>query len=182
MVKLKKLINFFGGPSTGKSTYAAELYSDMKKRKLSVELVTEFPKDLIWDGLDTILLCDQLFVFANQHRRINRLVGKVEYIITDSPILLSTIYFNKKENIYNYDIFNKLVLDTFNKYPNLNILLERNSYVPFEQTGRKENIDLSKELDLNIDNYLSSNNINYYKHSNNIIFNTLNYLELIKYV
>ncbi len=75
MVKLKKLINFFGGPSTGKSTYAAELYSDMKKRKLSVELVTEFPKDLIWDGLDTILLCDQLFVFANQHRRINRLVG-----------------------------------------------------------------------------------------------------------
>lgn len=182
MVKLKKLINFFGGPSTGKSTYAAELYSDMKKRKLSVELVTEFPKDLIWDGLDTILLCDQLFVFANQHRRINRLVGKVEYIITDSPILLSTIYFSKKENIYNYDIFNKLVLDTFNKYPNLNILLERNSYVPFEQTGRKEDIDLSKELDLNINNYLSNNNINYYKHSNNIIFNTLNYLELIKYV
>ena len=182
MVKLKKLINFFGGPSTGKSTYAAELYSDMKKRKLSVELVSEFPKDLIWDGLDTILLCDQLFVFANQHRRINRLVGKVEYIITDSPILLSTIYFNKKENIYNYDIFNNLVLDTFNKYPNLNILLERNSYVPFEQTGRKEDASNSKILDNNIETYLNNNNINYYKHSNNIIFNTLNYLELIKYV
>lgn len=43
-------INFLGEPSAGKSTIAAGLYFLMKKRRYSVEIVTEYAKDLIYDG------------------------------------------------------------------------------------------------------------------------------------
>ena len=44
-----KVINLFGGPGCGKSTTAADLFARMKLRGLSVELVTEYAKDVVWD-------------------------------------------------------------------------------------------------------------------------------------
>ena len=87
-----KVINLFGGPGVGKSTAAAGLFYEMKKRQLSVELVTEYAKDMVWEKRWNIL-DDQLYILAKQHRRIARLAEHgIEYVITDSPISLGLVY------------------------------------------------------------------------------------------
>jgi tRNA uridine 5-carbamoylmethylation protein Kti12 len=85
------VVNLFGGPGCGKSTTSAGLFHDMKKKSLNVELVTEYAKELVWS--DSIsAMSDQLYLLANQNRRLDRLVGKVDYVITDAPLLLSAYY------------------------------------------------------------------------------------------
>ena len=81
-----KVINLFGGPGVGKSTAAAGLFYEMKKRQLSVELVTEYAKDMVWENRQNIL-DDQIYIFAKQQRRIARLRDHhIDWVITDSPI------------------------------------------------------------------------------------------------
>ena len=48
-MKLKMIINIFGGPGVGKSTVAADLFVIMKKEGYSVELVTEYAKELTYE-------------------------------------------------------------------------------------------------------------------------------------
>ena len=45
---MTRVINLLGAPGAGKSTAAAGLFYRMKKEFLSVELVTEYAKDLIY--------------------------------------------------------------------------------------------------------------------------------------
>lgn len=45
---MAKIINIFGGAGVGKSTFAAELFVNMKKRGISVEMPYEYPKELTW--------------------------------------------------------------------------------------------------------------------------------------
>ena len=80
-----KVINFYGGPGSGKSTKAAGLYYKMNMAGFSVELNNEFAKECVWED-NVPMLKDQLFMLAHQHRKILRLVGKVDYVITDSEI------------------------------------------------------------------------------------------------
>jgi adenylate kinase family enzyme len=66
---MMKVINLFGGPGSGKSTLAAGLFERMKIQGLSVELVTEYAKDMVWERRGNIL-DDQLYILAKQHRRL----------------------------------------------------------------------------------------------------------------
>ena len=90
---MTKVINFYGGPGSGKSTQASGLFYKMKAAGYSVELVNEFAKECVWEG-NVPMLKDQLWVLAHQHRKLVRLRDKVDYIITDSPVLLSIVYRN----------------------------------------------------------------------------------------
>jgi len=118
-----KIINLFGGPGCGKSTTAAGLFYEMKKMRLEVELVTEYAKDMVWEGRYNIL-DDQIYIYAKQHRRIARLVGHgVEWVITDSPIPLGLVYL--RDGVLSTS-FHKLVMEVFNTYDNHNFLLQRN--------------------------------------------------------
>ena len=87
-----KVINFFGGPNSGKSTKAAGLFYKMNMAGYSVELVNEFAKECVWED-NVPMLKDQLYMLAHQHRKILRLEGKVEYVITDSLILSYYYYY-----------------------------------------------------------------------------------------
>jgi DNA polymerase III delta prime subunit len=160
-MKTKLIINIFGGPGIGKSTTAYKLINYMKCNDLNVELAHEFAKDLIYEDKQDTLKRDQLYVFTEQHNRIYKLNNKVDYIITDSPLLLSPLYFNKKENIYSYKIFKELVLNTFKKYPNLNIILKRDKNKSFQKQGRIHTKNESYKIDQKIKNFLKSNKINY---------------------
>lgn len=87
----KQVICLYGGPGTGKSTTAAELYSILKKEGKNVELVREYIKDWVWEGR-VIMPGDQSYILAKQARKERILFESVDIIITDAPLWLSLIY------------------------------------------------------------------------------------------
>ena len=102
------IINFYGAPSSGKSTEAAKLFALMKSDGKNVELVTEYAKEWAWEQR-SVGMFDQLFIVANQIQRETRLFGQVDTIITDSPVLLGVFY-------EEYRKFPSLTRDMVNQY------------------------------------------------------------------
>ncbi len=136
-----KIINIFGGPGTGKSVTAANLFAEMKKKQLNCELVTEYAKELVYDESYKVME-NQIWIFANQHHRMNRLKEKVDYIVTDAPLFNSIVYSGKGEE---NKAFHNFVLGEFNKYNNLNIFLERET--EYRKEGRYQDLDGAIEID-----------------------------------
>jgi len=138
-----KVINLFGGGGAGKSTTAAGLFHFMKLENIKVELVTEYAKELTYEGHKNIL-SDQLYVTAEQNRRLQRLKGQVDWVITDSPLLLGRVY----AQYYKYDyreLYLSFVEDLFNSYHNENFFITR--VKPYKTFGRNETEEQAKEID-----------------------------------
>lgn len=135
-----KVINLFGAPCSGKSTVAAGLFSILKRRYKNVELVTEFAKDLVWDE-NYGELNDQLLVLATQNHRLMRLQGKVEWVITDSPLMLNLIYGVLK--FKDFETFREMVNMVIDQYENTNIFLERN--FPYDPVGRSRDEEMNND-------------------------------------
>lgn len=163
---MTKIINLFGGPGIGKSSIASGLTYKLKKKHINCDNPYEFPKLLAWDENHSAIR-DQLFVLANQHRGIVKSYGKVDYIILDSPILLSLVY----KNVYRSteypatlygESFDKMVLDIYNQYDNINILLDRGNG-KHNESERYQNLDESILLDNSIEDVLIKNNVTYHK-------------------
>lgn len=141
-----KVINLFGNPGSGKSTTASYLFSELKAKGYEVELVVDVAKDLVWDN-DLYRLSNQLLVFSNQLQKLDRLIDKVDYAITDSPLLMQ-IGFYKERHLPAPKQFKKLCIAYNNYYNNINIMLKsRNREI--SQVGRAE-------LNLNPMKYLST--------------------------
>mgnify|MGYP003312286977 FL=1 len=166
---MTKIINLFGGPGIGKSSISAGLTYNLKKRHITCDNPYEFPKLLAWDENHSAI-ADQLFVLANQHRGIVKSYGKVEFIILDSPILLSLTYktyYDKNggdvypSNLYG-ETFNKLLIEINNKYDNINILLDRTKGI-HNDIERYQNLEESIELDGEIENTLIQHSLPYHK-------------------
>jgi len=136
-----KVINIFGGPGTGKSVTAAQLFADLKKENRNCELVTEFAKELTWDESYRVM-ANQIWIFANQHHRMYRLKEKVDFIVTDAPLFNSIVYSGKGEENKK---FHEFVWGEFNKYNNLNIYLERET--EYKQEGRYQDEDGAVKID-----------------------------------
>lgn len=88
------ILNLYGGPGTGKSTSAAYLYYLLKKDGINVELVREYVKDWAWEKRP-ITTYDQIYFLGKQVRRESMLYGKVNYIVTDSPVMMNLFYAQK---------------------------------------------------------------------------------------
>ncbi len=157
-MKDTRVINFYGGPSSGKSTAAAGLFYKMKVAGLSVELTDEFAKECVWEG-NVPMLKDQLWVLAHQHRKILRLKGQVDFVITDSPVLLSPIYRELYEGPLYSDLIDKMALECYNMYDNINFMLTRPS--GFEENGRAQNEQQSLDIDNAIFDQFNFLNIGY---------------------
>ena len=159
-----KVINLFGGPGAGKSTIASGLFYEFKIKDISCDNPYEFPKQVAWeDNLSQIT--DQLYILANQHRGLVRSYGKVDFIILDSPLLLSLLYKNGYTGDYPAkfygDSFDHMVLDLFNSYDNINIFLERPEK-EFQVEGRFQDQDESLMLDNKLKDILYMYNIPYH--------------------
>jgi len=128
---LTKIINIFGGPGIGKSTVIAGLFHQMKINQISVEVANEFAKDLVWNNQFDILTEDQLYVFAHQHRRIYRLIDKVDYIIADCPLLMCIPYIAKGF----YENLEPLIVEAWNSFDNQSFVLNRPTF-NYESGGR----------------------------------------------
>jgi deoxyadenosine/deoxycytidine kinase len=166
---MTKIINLFGGPGIGKSSIAAGLTYKLKKRHITCDNPYEFPKLLAWDENHSAIK-DQLFVLANQHRGIVKSYGKVDFIILDSPILLSLTYkkyYNENggdeypASLYN-ETFDNMLMEIHKKYENINIVLERGRG-NHNNIERYQNLEQSKDLDKVIENTLIENNLPYHK-------------------
>ena len=96
--------------------------------------MTETAKDLVWDE-DWKRLSNQMYVFSTQLHRVDRLVGKVRCIITDSPLLLQIGYY-KERNLPAPKQFKKLCIAYNKRYDNMNIWLKNNKNI--SQVGRAE--------------------------------------------
>jgi hypothetical protein len=108
-----------------------------------VELVTEYAKDMCYEGHDNIL-ADQLYMFAKQRRRLMRLLPhNLSYIITDSPLLLALIYDKRPSREKE-----ALILKEFKTFENLNINLRR--IKPYAQYGRGQTFEEALALDVQI--------------------------------
>lgn len=142
------VVNLYGGPGAGKSTFMANLFYKLKVRGIEVEMAPEFAKDLVWEERFNYF-DEQIYIFAKQLHRINRVVGKVDVCISDSPLQNSYIYL-KEDNPQ----LQALVDNEFAKFNNLNFYIKRgNKYV---QNGRNENESEAKEVDKRIENLLST--------------------------
>jgi hypothetical protein len=147
------VINLFGGPGIGKSTIAALLFGKLKQNGYNAELVMEYAKDKVWEESYKTLE-NQIYVFGKQLHRIWRLKDKVDFIITDSPLLLSIIY--DKENDQN---LKSLVLSSFNKFNNKIYLLKRQT--EYQKDGRLQTEEEAKNIDKIIEDLLSETGVEY---------------------
>lgn len=86
------VLNCYAGSGAGKSVIAAEIFTELKKQHRNVELVTEYVKGWAWQGISPVGLENSLYIFAKQLRRQSILYGKVEIIVTDSPLGLCAAY------------------------------------------------------------------------------------------
>lgn len=151
--KLTRVLNFFAGPGAGKSTTTAQLFADMKKQNMNVELVTEYAKDLVWEDRMNVLLEDQLYITAKQARRMSRIANKVDYIITDAPLIQGLLY---QPHEY-FTGFEPLVVEIFNTYDNDNYFIERTT--EYDSIGRYQDEAGAREIDEKIMNILVKHGI-----------------------
>jgi hypothetical protein len=162
---MSKIINLFGGPGIGKSSIASGLTYKLKKKHITCDNPYEFPKQLAWDENHSAIR-DQLYVLANQHRGIVKSFSKVDYIILDSPILLSLVYrsaytgLEYPATLYG-ESFDKMVLDIHNQYDSVNIVLKRTEG-GYNEKERYQTLSESIRLDTEIENVLVKNNISYH--------------------
>lgn len=167
-----KVINLFGVPGVGKSTGAAYIFSQLKMLGKNVELVTEFAKDKVYEENESVFK-NQAYIFGKQSFKMSRCKDKVDYIVTDSPLLLSALY--NSEPVLG-ELFNDVVNNVFQSYNNLNFLLLR--VKPYDLSGRlqteKESNDLVKPLKEILKHY----------HINYLLYNgdKQGYDEIIKYI
>ena len=125
---MTKVINLFGGPGVGKSTIAAGLFYDMKIAGYNVEAPQEWCKEKVYEGTKYPFK-DQLYNYACQNKKIRQLIGKVDFIICDSPIFLSVIYQSEET-----PLFTQFAVENFNRYDNVNFLVKRHHV--YQPTGR----------------------------------------------
>lgn len=154
-MKNTKVINLFAGPGAGKSTIRAQVFAELKWRQYLVEEAPEFAKDLVWEKRH-YSLSDQIYVFAKQWHRIERLRGQVDYVVTDSPVPMCHVYAARCDRVLPL-AFNVLVQHTYESMENLNFFLRRTK--PYSAIGRNQTEEQARILDEEIEQMLKEWNI-----------------------
>lgn len=163
-------INLYGGPGSGKSTTAAWLFSELKKRHFSIELIPEYVKSWAYQNRK-INQFDQIYFLGKQLQYEYRFLSSgVKNVITDCPVLLSAVYaklyypkLQLEEEIIN------IVKKYETEFPSLNIFLMRGDK-KYHQQGRYQTLEEAKEIDYRIslmigDIYSNDKNLFYIPYS-----------------
>ena len=149
------IVNLFGAPGAGKSTGAAYIFSKIKMAGVNAELVTEFAKDKVWEESKEVFN-NQIYIFGKQSFKISRVMNKVDVIITDSPIILSSFY-NSDETIQ--EELDALVMKTFNSYNNMNYFIKR--VKPYQEKGRFQTEEESDQIADEVSTLLDEKEVDY---------------------
>lgn len=161
------VINFFAGPGSGKSTTATGLFSRLKQEGHLAEYVSEYAKDVTWEGTHK-LLENQLHIFSEQFRRQWRLQGKVRYVITDSPLLLSGVYYQHYRDAPGQSVrytkaFGDALLRTideaYNSFNNVNVFIFRDK--PYVQVGRSQEMEEADAISTEVLDFIADRGVPY---------------------
>jgi nicotinamide riboside kinase len=162
--KKGKLIQIFGPPSSGKSTLAAEVHTELKKKGLNSMLVSEVSTDYIAEYGVPNSPSDQMVIFYKQLNREKMFLESKDYIICDSSSILNYFYFR---SLFSTELTNKDIASI--NHIQKEILKHINTidmvfYVPPIDTDTKDGIrfhhgDEIKRLGVLIKSYLEMENI-----------------------
>ena len=147
------IVNLFAGPGAGKSTGAAYVFAKLKLAGIDCEYVSEFAKDKVWENNSEVFK-NQFYITGKQSFKISRCFGKVDVIITDSPIALGAVYADTEG-------LKLASIQEFNKYEknNLNVFIERKK--KYNPNGRNQTEEEAKEIDISVKKFLVNNNISF---------------------
>lgn len=174
ITKQTVVVNCFAGPGAGKTTCAWEIASELKKRGIEAEYVGEYAKELVWDGNAELLdgsLQSQQQLYDVQNHRVQRLLGKVDAVVTDSPAILGAMYLKQPD-----EAFENKIINDFKQQHNFNLFINRGN--TFQQTGRIHNFEESKAIDNNIKSFLEKYNIYYGTYEHSTIDKVVNNIEV----
>lgn len=152
------VINLLGGSGLGKSTTAALVFGELKLQGQNAELVQEYAKEWAWAG-KKITPNDQTHISDEQWNRESRLYGKVDFIVTDSPLILGPMYqkyYSGDDAVYT-QIADRLQTSETKGVKYMNFLLTRHK--KFNVKGRFETEDQAKEVDSFLSKYLTDKQI-----------------------
>jgi len=148
------VVNLFGGPGTGKSTTAADLFAQLKFDDVNCEMALEYAKDKVWEN-SLEVLTNQIYMFGKQHQRIKRLIDKVDVVICDSPLMNCIIY----DHTNSLEL-KMLILKEHISFNNVNVMLKR--VKPYQEAGRLQNEVDAKLIDDSIAQMLDENQVSHY--------------------
>lgn len=153
------VINLHAGSGCGKTTVASEVFVELKKQNKSVELVHEYVKGWAWEGRNPTGLENSIYIFAKQLRRESILYGKVDYIVTDSPLGGTVAY----EEFYlpHSNVIRTLYAGLRNnqdqvKHLDLHLMRQHG----FVKEGRYETEDQARRIDQILRNRIPGNYVN----------------------
>lgn len=160
MNEITHVANMLGGSGLGKSTLAALVFGELKSRGETTELVREFVKEWAWSG-KKVGPFGQSVIYGQQLERESSLYGKVDYIVTDSPLLLCPVYqlhYNNHESIKSC-VLTDLKMAKELGVVHMNFLLKR--LKPFDPRGRYEDEATAKLIDRKVESFLICHGIDY---------------------
>lgn len=174
------LINFYGGAGIGKSTTAMLTTAHLKMAGLNADYINETAKRHIYEGKAYLLdgsYTNQVSLYNEQKAQIDAmyLSRSVQLSVTDSPLLLYGVY-AKKGDKTTIDNFKSKIYDAFSGYNNINILLVRDPYIPYETEGRVHTLEESIKIDQEIEDALIRENIPYAIYERGNIEGICNYI------
>jgi len=162
-MKQTLVINLFGGAGIGKSTFAANLFGELKAHNRNVELVREWVKLWAYEKRQ-MTYADQAIVFGHQIQEETQFYGKVDILITDSPLILSGFYekLNYKTNLM-LPVAKSIMKEAEVKgtVSYWNILLQRQ--YQYQTEGRWQTEEQAKEQDKLMEKFLKENKLTYEK-------------------
>lgn len=135
------IINAFAGPGAGKTVSAWEIAAKLNRLGYETELVTAYAKELVWNGRSEMLdgsIENQLEILQEQVHRIDLLVGKVDFIITDAPLLQNAQYLREYDEDYEL-----LTLSLFKQYRNFSYIVEERSK---QQRDQEQGVDMDSQI------------------------------------
>lgn len=147
------IVNLFAGPGAGKSTGAAYVFAKLKLAGIDCEYVSEFAKDKVWENNSEVFK-NQFYITGKQSFKISRCFGKVDVIITDSPIALGALYARDDQ-----PMLKAASLEDFEKYHRNNFNFVINRVKPYNPNGRNQTENEAKEIDGNTTKFLESHEI-----------------------
>lgn len=152
----KVLIEFYGGPSSGKSlhAYALSNYLKLSMQDKVVEFSKEQAQEMYWEGrIGSMSNIVKVVGRQTEHYDI-RFEGGADIVVADTALDLADYY---DKTITAPEVKAALMRDVYKNYPNrIKVFCVRNNDEnTYTTTGRLQTFEESKEIDKDLDSLFS---------------------------